>query len=375
MLGAWCQDDGKLNCRSAKQGYQVCSRSSVEAVEGGSAMLPCTFSFPAHLQPSRVSVSWRSDMFRDSTVFQSIGGFVHESLRGRLSQKGDLGRRDASIFIRDIRIDDFKVYVCQVMLFDDKVGYEVHVSDGIELKLGIRCKSQGELSCRSTRLGYQVCARTSVEAVEGGSAMLPCTFSYPAHLPPSSVSVSWRPDGLHEAITFQSADPFLRENVLGDDGRGRFSLAGNLSTHNASISIRDLRLDDFKAYVCQPVMYYVNKEIVFQVSDPIKLKLKEHTEIPATAKTTTTAATLSAAPSPAATAQCLLVSRAPIHSVAAAAVLGWAALLLVLVLAWRRCAVCAKRRRARDAQQDIGGDDNNCTTGNYNVAFSLKTLN
>ncbi|CAN0410052.1 unnamed protein product [Lampetra fluviatilis] len=265
-----------MSCRSAKQGYQVCSRTSVEAVEGGSVTLPCTFSYPAHLQPSRVAVSWRSDMFRDSTVFQSTDGFVRESLKGRLSQKGDLDKRDASIFIRDIRIDDFKVYVCQVMVFDDKAGYEFHVSDRIELKLGIRCKSQGELSCRSTRLGYQVCAQTSVEAVEGGSAMLPCTFSYPAHLPPSRVSVSWRPEGFHEAIMFQSADPFLRENVLGDGGGGRFSLAGNLSTRNASISIRDLRLDDFKAYVCQLVMYYVNKENVFQVSDPIKLKLKAH---------------------------------------------------------------------------------------------------
>ncbi|XP_061435330.1 uncharacterized protein LOC133360554 isoform X2 [Lethenteron reissneri] len=248
------------------------------------------------------------------------------------------------------------------MVFDDKAGYEFHVSDRIELKLGIRCKSQGELSCRSTRLGYQVCARTSVEAVEGGSAMLPCTFSYPAHLPPSRVSVSWRPEGFHEAIMFQSADPFLGENFLGDGGGGRVSLAGNLSTHNASISIRDLRLDDFKAYVCQPVMYYVNKENVFQVSDPIKLKLKEHTEIPATPETTTTAATSSAAPSPAATTQSPRVSRAPVHSVAtAAAVLGWAA-LLVLALAWGRRAACTKRRRARDAQQDIGGDDNNCTT-------------
>ncbi|XP_078476509.1 uncharacterized protein LOC144737618 isoform X2 [Lampetra planeri] len=353
LAGAWCQDDGKMSCRSAKQGYQVCSRTSVEAVEGGSVTLPCTFSYPAHLQPSRVAVSWRSDMFRDSTVFQSTDGFVRESLKGRLSQKGDLDKRDASIFIRDIRIDDFKVYVCQVMVFDDKAGYEFHVSDRIELKLGIRCKSQGELSCRSTRLGYQVCAQTSVEAVEGGSAMLPCTFSYPAHLPPSRVSVSWRPEGFHEAIMFQSADPFLRENVLGDGGGGRFSLAGNLSTRNASISIRDLRLDDFKAYVCQLVMYYVNKENVFQVSDPIKLKLKEHTEIPATPETTTTAATSSAAtssaaPSPAATAQSPRVPRAPIHSVAtAAAVLGWAA-LLVLALTWGRRAACAKRRRARD---------------------------
>ncbi|CAN0417288.1 unnamed protein product [Lampetra planeri] len=105
------------SCRCSTDGYRVCVKTFVEAEEGSSVVLPCSFSYPAHSPPSRVTVSWKSDMFRDRIVFQSADGFVRESLKGRLSLVGDLNKNDASISIRDVNINDFKSYTCQPVLY------------------------------------------------------------------------------------------------------------------------------------------------------------------------------------------------------------------------------------------------------------------
>ncbi|XP_078476512.1 uncharacterized protein LOC144737620 isoform X2 [Lampetra planeri] len=135
LPGALCQSHAMPSCRCSTDGYRVCVKTFVEAEEGSSVVLPCSFSYPAHSPPSRVTVSWKSDMFRDRIVFQSADGFVRESLKGRLSLVGDLNKNDASISIRDVNINDFKSYTCQPVLYYENRDRVVQVSDAIDLDM------------------------------------------------------------------------------------------------------------------------------------------------------------------------------------------------------------------------------------------------
>ncbi|XP_060690388.1 sialic acid-binding Ig-like lectin 15 isoform X1 [Hemiscyllium ocellatum] len=96
-----------------------------------------------------------------------------------------------------------------------------------------------------------------VRAEEGGSAVLPCSFTHPdAHLTLTG-SILWH-KAETQALIFKCTYPGpdhsqgeLCENVRQRDGRNRFRFVGNLSNKDASIMMEGLNQEDAGSYRCR----------------------------------------------------------------------------------------------------------------------------
>ncbi|XP_072113664.1 uncharacterized protein [Mobula birostris] len=179
----------------------------VFAMEGGSALLPCTvidLTLP-------YTVTWlKSDLWGYNAVakctyhspFHSqCSNMIQEAEGGRIIFVGDLSKGDASIMVQRLKRSD-------------------GASDGKDLE---------------------------VTGTEGASATLPCEFTRP---PQSliSLTVTWmRKTPYRHIVTFrrQASGSWAAEN-----GVTRYELVGDPELGNASTRIKQLSVEDSHSYLC-----------------------------------------------------------------------------------------------------------------------------
>ncbi|XP_061435326.1 paired immunoglobulin-like type 2 receptor beta [Lethenteron reissneri] len=110
-------------------GYNVCVARTVEAAEGGSATLPCRFTFPENVNLSRISVAWRIDNFHGNFTFNNTGNptFISKLFTNRLALVGDPHKREASLEITNVRRSDQNKYFCRIMLHTllEKIVFQI----------------------------------------------------------------------------------------------------------------------------------------------------------------------------------------------------------------------------------------------------------
>ncbi|XP_069798484.1 junctional adhesion molecule-like isoform X2 [Narcine bancroftii] len=224
------------------QGYNVLfpngtmsAADKVFAVEGGFAVLPCTFTHNCINQTITGSVMWYRRKFWDQNlVFDCTfhgpslswcDKEAQEAGGGRFRFVGDLSQRDASIMVEDLRQEDNAKYRC-----------------GLELNVG---KFQSELI---THLFVRAPDHrvSVVTGAEGASATLPCIFSqtpfYTVHM------VTWMTkDPYRHVVTFRH-----QSNGLWAVERGatRYELIGDPKQGNASTQINQLSVQDSHIYLC-----------------------------------------------------------------------------------------------------------------------------
>ncbi|XP_043560190.1 uncharacterized protein LOC122557009 isoform X5 [Chiloscyllium plagiosum] len=104
--------------------------------------------------------------------------------------------------------------------------------------------------------GWSMTIADGVRAEEGGSAVLPCSFTHPDTRLTLTGSILWYKGKSWSLIfncTYLGPDHSqgeLCENVIQRDGWNRFRFVGNLSNKDASIMMEGLSLRDAGFYLC-----------------------------------------------------------------------------------------------------------------------------
>ncbi|XP_078739863.1 uncharacterized protein LOC144953178 [Lampetra fluviatilis] len=118
-------------------GYNVCVARTVEAAEGGSATLPCRFTFPEIVKPRRISVAWRIGHFHGNFTFNNTGNttFISKLFTNRLALVGDPDKREASLQITNVRRSDQEKYFCRIMLHITLENIVFQIIQGTDLHI------------------------------------------------------------------------------------------------------------------------------------------------------------------------------------------------------------------------------------------------
>ncbi|XP_075913246.1 sialic acid-binding Ig-like lectin 12 [Petromyzon marinus] len=252
------------------QGYQLCVAKAVEAVEGGSANLTCRFAFPESKKPSSISVIWRIGNFLGHSIFENTDNrtFVDELFANRLTLMGNPDKGEASIQIREVRRSDQNTYYCRIMLHTESQEMPFEITKGTNLI--IQDAGIGEI-CNSLN-SYEVCVERAVEAVEGGSTILPCRFAFPESEKPSSISVIWRIGKFIRESIFERTDNQTHVHELFTN---RLTLVGNPDKHEASLQINGVRHSDQNTYSCRIILHMESQEIPFEIMEGTDLVIQD----------------------------------------------------------------------------------------------------
>ncbi|XP_062903816.1 uncharacterized protein LOC134346388 [Mobula hypostoma] len=208
----------------------------VSAVEGASAVLPCTFTHPpTDLVPSGTVIWFREKpggkkpVFRCSYPGSGRSGCDTTTLKtggGRFGFVGNLRQRDASIMVQRLNRSDGGRYWCRVELNIDNFQTPVLTN----------------LSVRAP--GESVSVMTGTK---GASVTLPCEFTRP----PQSLTahtVTWmRKDPYRHIVTFRR---YENGSWAAENGVTRYELVGDPERGNISIRIKQLSVEDSHSYLC-----------------------------------------------------------------------------------------------------------------------------
>ncbi|CAN0417541.1 unnamed protein product [Lampetra planeri] len=113
----------------------MCVARTVEAAEGGSATLPCRFTFHESVKPSRISVAWRIEHFNGQLIFNNTGNptFISKLFTNGLALVGDPHKREASLQITNVRRSDQNTYFCRIMFHTSLEKFEFQIIPGTNL--------------------------------------------------------------------------------------------------------------------------------------------------------------------------------------------------------------------------------------------------
>ncbi|XP_060678549.1 uncharacterized protein LOC132809452 isoform X4 [Hemiscyllium ocellatum] len=230
----------------------------VWAEEGGSAVLPCSFTHPDTHLTLTGSILWYKGRSR-SYIFKCTypgpdhsQGELCENVRqwdggNRFRFVGILTNKDASIMMEGLSRENAGSYRCRVELNIGKFGS----GKGTSLKVKA---AQGNVSV--------------VSGTEGDSVTLPCIFSrWDSH---TLTTVTWmRKEPYQHIVTFTAQS---QGNWTTGHGGNRYELIGNPEEGNASTRINQLSVRDNHTYLClveyrseHNLLYLIQKETRLQV--------------------------------------------------------------------------------------------------------------
>ncbi|XP_072903742.1 immunoglobulin superfamily member 3-like isoform X2 [Hemitrygon akajei] len=234
LLGAWLPAALLLGSvlSDSTDIWTIPYADEVSAVEGGSAVLPCTvsdFTLP-------FSVSWLKGDLRGykpvanctypSPFHSQCNNMIQEGEGSRITFVGNFSQGDASIMVQRLKQADSGQYRCHIpdssRIFKSVVltHLMVRASDGKD---------------------------SEVTGTEGASATLPCVFtrsrqSLTAH------TVTWmRKDPYRHIVTFRRIQ---NGSWAAENGVTRYELVGDPELGNSSTRIKQLRVEDSHSYLC-----------------------------------------------------------------------------------------------------------------------------
>ncbi|XP_055488089.1 uncharacterized protein LOC129695295 [Leucoraja erinacea] len=208
----------------------------VSAVEGASAVLPCTFTHPGIDHNLSGSVLWyKRTSLNPSIAFNCTFAGPGRSRCDEVTQEaggsrfrfvGNLREGDASIMVEPLRRVDRDKYRCRLELNVGKFQSVIPTELTVE-------GPGGDVSV--------------VNGTEGGSATLPCVYRQSPHYP-RALTVTWmRKDPYRHIVTFR---PQADGSWAAENGATRFELVGDPELGNASTRIKQLSVEDSDGYLC-----------------------------------------------------------------------------------------------------------------------------
>ncbi|XP_072448658.1 junctional adhesion molecule-like [Chiloscyllium punctatum] len=220
--------------------------SVVSGTEGDSVTLPCIFETRSY--PPLTTVTWmRKEPYQHIVTFtaQSQGTWTTGHGGNRYELIGNPGEGNASIRINQLRLRDNHTYLCLVE-YRSRVNLLYLIQK--ETRLQVHADSAN---------GWSMTIADEVRAEEGGTAVLPCSFTHPDTNLTLTGSILWYKEETR-ALIFKWTVPGpdhsqgeLCENVIQWDGGNRFRFVGNLSNKDASIMMEGLSQEDGGSYRCR----------------------------------------------------------------------------------------------------------------------------
>ncbi|XP_060698505.1 uncharacterized protein LOC132826558 [Hemiscyllium ocellatum] len=239
-------------------GWSITIVDGVWAEEGGSAVLPCSFTHPDTNLTLTGSILWYKEETRafifnctdpgpDHSQGELCENVIQRDGGNRFRFVGNLTNKDASIMMEGLSREDDGSYRCRVELNIEKFG-----------------------SRKGTRLEVKA-AQGNVPVVsgtEGDSVTLPCIFrSWDYH---TLTTVTWmRKEPYQHIVTFTAQS---QGTWTTGHGGNRYELIGNPEEGNASTRINQLSVRDNHTYLClveyrsrRNLLYLIQKETRLQV--------------------------------------------------------------------------------------------------------------
>ncbi|XP_060698557.1 uncharacterized protein LOC132826608 isoform X2 [Hemiscyllium ocellatum] len=222
----------------SSNGWSMTVADGVWAEEGGSAVLPCSFTHPDTNLTLTGSVIWYN---RKSMAYNVIfnctypgpdhsQGELCENVRqrdggNRFRFAGNLSNNDVSLMMEELSLEDTDPYQCRVVLNID--SFQTMSMTQLEVEA-----AQGNVSV--------------VSGTEGDSVTLPCIFSrWDSH---TLTTVTWmRKEPYQHIVTFTAQS---QGTWTTGHGGNRYELIGNPEEGNASTRINQLRVRDNHTYLC-----------------------------------------------------------------------------------------------------------------------------
>ncbi|XP_043560167.1 uncharacterized protein LOC122557009 isoform X2 [Chiloscyllium plagiosum] len=242
-------------------GWSMTIADGVRAEEGGSAVLPCSFTHPDTRLTLTGSILWYkgkswSLIFNctylgpDHSQGELCENVIQRDGWNRFRFVGNLSNKDASIMMEGLSLRDAGFYLCHV-----------------ELNIGrIKSRILTNLEVKAARGNVPV-----VRGTEGDLVTLPCIFM--ARDSHTLTTVTWmRKEPYQHIVTFTAQSQGTWTTVHGGN---RYDLIGNPWEGNASIRINQLNVRDNHTYLCQVeylsklnfqfYQYLIQKEVQLQV--------------------------------------------------------------------------------------------------------------
>ncbi|XP_060703257.1 uncharacterized protein LOC132829874 [Hemiscyllium ocellatum] len=242
-------------------GWSMTIADGVRAEEGGSAVLPCSFTHPDTNLTLTGSILWykikpQSCIFNctypgpDHSQGELCENVIQRDDGNRFRFVGNLTNNDASIMMEGLSLRDAGFYLCYV-----------------ELKIGrIKPKILTNLEVKAARGNIPV-----VSGTEGDSVTLPCIFM--ARDSHTLTTVTWmRKEPYQHIVTFTAQS---QGTWTTGHGGNRYELIGNSEEGNASTRINQLSVRDNHTYLClveyrskrnfRFYQYLIQKEVQLQV--------------------------------------------------------------------------------------------------------------
>ncbi|XP_060698522.1 uncharacterized protein LOC132826572 isoform X2 [Hemiscyllium ocellatum] len=239
-------------------GWSMTIVDGVWAEEGGSAVLPCSFTHPDTNLTLTGSILWYKEETRafifnctdpgpDHSQGELCENVIQRDGGNRFRFVGNLTNKDASIMMEGLSREDAGSYRCRVELNIEKFG-----------------------SRKGTRLEVKASQEnvSVVSGTEGDSVTLPCIFSrWDSH---TLTTVTWmRKEPYQHIVTFTAQS---QGNWTTVHGGNRYELIGNPEEGNVSTRINQLSVRDNHTYLClveyrsEPdSQYLIQKETRLQV--------------------------------------------------------------------------------------------------------------
>ncbi|XP_055984285.1 paired immunoglobulin-like type 2 receptor alpha [Sorex fumeus] len=316
------------NC--GNQNFGVDQQKHLEAPEGGSIRIPCSFhhSWEVTKNPE-VRIAWRWKNFHGDFIYNQTLSWTHEEFKDRLHLDWTQGQTRGALLIWNLRRQDTSTYFCRVWLNTKTCGPQVFQSiQGTKL-------SVTPAAPENCNTGHGINQQEHLEALEGGSIRIPCSFHHNWELAENpEVKIGWRWKHLN--------GDFIYKQTLNWDHKefkDRLRLDWTQGQTEGALLIWNLQRRDTTTYFCQVTLN--TKRCGKRVIQSIRgTKLSVTPATKTTQGPTSTAATTGVDTS---------VNKGDTHTgssplspgtlagvAAAGAVLGIAILGLILYLSWKR---------------------------------------
>ncbi|XP_072349274.1 paired immunoglobulin-like type 2 receptor alpha [Scyliorhinus torazame] len=207
---------------------------------GSAAALLCSFNWTGRLPEVR-QVAWHKStegtpslVVHTRDLFQENKNQDKEFAGRTYLAASWFEKRDASLNLSNISINDTGLYQCQISTERPKAS-------GVcaDIKLTV---TPGMINGND----FRVTQPRSLEGFVGSSVDIPCSFTYPESFNPTKIDICWRRHGFHGRFIFNVSKPYTHP-----DYRGRIEFLGfPYRDRTGTIRINHLKQSDQNRYFC-----------------------------------------------------------------------------------------------------------------------------
>ncbi|CAH2272616.1 sialic acid-binding Ig-like lectin 14 [Pelobates cultripes] len=245
------------NVSEVNQKALVADRT-IRVKEGGSTTIPCTFTFPEHVERSALEILWHDTEYGDcsnpTSIYNSSMNTAHDKYQGRISKmKNPIRNRTESIKIQRLNRTDGPVICCQVNIQNAEHTFSYFPSYGTHLLFSDQ---------------VWVDQLEAVPASLGEDVTIPCHINYTAGFIKKNLQqVIWTRG--EKCLIANTTFTFQAKHGWSTLGYSNFSVVD--FPNDVSLRIRNVQKEDTMIFCCSVKI----NETTFSAKHGTELVIKE----------------------------------------------------------------------------------------------------